>query len=59
MAERYMTNVKGALILMRDAMSSVLAITDTGRAIACTKVGCKGPETFSNSPVVRFNDVEV
>jgi NiFe hydrogenase small subunit HydA len=23
------------------------------------KVGCKGPETFSNCPAVRFNDVEV
>jgi len=23
------------------------------------KVGCKGPETYSNCPVIRFNDVEV
>ena len=23
------------------------------------KVGCKGPETFSNCPAVRFNDVDV
>lgn len=29
------------------------------KAYCLYKVGCKGPETFSNCPAVRFNDVDV